>query len=209
MPRVCVCVHTLPVTLARPSSPSSARALVSVSLADWVNLQCVHTYAWVEHLNKWISKTSHGLQYCMTQIFRLTQKYFKFKKHSRVILWVCNIQNPQQTWCHLQSETSPRCWWPRCIFLHRLEPNREKKQNKNIYSYTYIATTMHWKTYFYVCGQHNCGHRFLTDIYTHTLCLRCICLKSKNFHINGKKWLPVEFGLEWKGDWSLILFCIL
>lgn len=49
---VCVCVCIVPVTLARPSSSSSARALVSVSLADGVNLQRVHTYTRVKHLNK-------------------------------------------------------------------------------------------------------------------------------------------------------------
>lgn len=41
----------LPVTLTRASSPGSARTLISVSLADGVNLQRIHTYTWVEHLN--------------------------------------------------------------------------------------------------------------------------------------------------------------
>lgn len=56
---------------------------------------------------------------------------------------------------------------------------------------------MHLKMYFSICGLHNCGHIFWTEIYTYThFGASEAWFESENFHINEgkkkKKRLPVQ-----------------
>lgn len=66
----------LPVTLSWPCTSCSARTLVGISLADGINLQSIHSNAWIENLlegkRSELTKLARCVQ-CFTQINDLSK----------------------------------------------------------------------------------------------------------------------------------------